>query len=137
MFFKKFFRFIGEKMKFFKSSLPFLVMGGIVSGFVNGLLGAGGGIIIVFVLSKLLKNHAEPRDIFANALCVMLPLSAVSCVVYYLREQISFESFPSLTIPAIAGGIIGGILLGRIKTEALKKLFAVLVVISGIILVLK
>ncbi len=124
-------------MKFFKGSGLFIVVGGIISGFINGLLGAGGGIIIVFVLSKLLKKQAEPRDIFANALCVMLPLSAVSCIVYYLRGQVSFGSFPPLIIPAVTGGIIGGILLGKIKSGALKKIFAILVVISGVILILK
>lgn len=126
-----------KKLNFFKCPAPFLIIGGVLSGFVNGLLGAGGGIIIVFVLSRLLKKHAEQRDIFANALCVMLPISAVSCIVYILRGQISFGGFPPLIIPAIAGGIIGGLLLCRIKTGALKKLFAILVTVSGVILVLR
>ena len=124
-------------MNFLKNSAPLLIICGVVSGFINGLLGAGGGIIIVFILSKFMKNDASPRDIFANALCVMLPVSAVSCIIYSLRGQISFEGFPSLIIPAVAGGILGGLLLCKIKTNILKTLFAILVVISGVILVLK
>ena len=115
----------------------FLAAGGIASGFINGLLGAGGGIIIVFALSQLLKNDAEPRDIFANALCVMLPVSLVSCIIYTIGGKVSFDAFPPLIIPAVAGGIIGGSLLCKIKAGALKKLFAVLVIISGVILILK
>lgn len=126
-----------KKLNFFKCPAPFLIIGGVLSGFVNGLLGAGGGIIIVFVLSRLLKNHAEQRDVFANALCVMLPISVVSCIVYVLRGQISFDGFPPLIIPALVGGIVGGLLLCKIRTGALKKLFALLVMISGVILVLK
>ena len=68
-------------MKFFNRYSVLLVLGGILSGFVNGLLGAGGGIIIVFILSKLLKE-SDSRDVFANAICVMLPLSALSCLIY-------------------------------------------------------
>ena len=124
-------------MNFFKSPFLLLTIGGVVSGFINGLLGAGGGIIIVFILSKLKKANAEPRDIFANALCVMLPISAVSCIIYALRSEISFDGFPPLIIPAVAGGIIGGLLLCKINTDALKKLFALIVVISGVILIFK
>lgn len=124
-------------MKKSRSFWLFITAGGIASGFINGLLGAGGGIIIVFVLSKLFNYHAEPRDIFANALCVMLPVSFVSCIIYATRGKVSFDAFPPLIIPAIAGGVIGALLLCKIKTGALKKLFAVLVIISGIILILK
>lgn len=137
IFFKEFLIFIGEKMKKLRSFPFFLVLGGVISGFINGLLGAGGGIIIVFVLSRLLKNQAQARDVFANALCVMLPISVVSCITYVLDGRISFERFPPLIIPAVAGGIIGGILLCKINATALKKLFSILVVISGIILIFK
>ena len=124
-------------MKKNKSVPLFLIAGGVASGFINGLLGAGGGIIIVFILSRLLKEHSDHRDIFANALCIMLPVSLLSCIVYVTRGKVSFDAFPTLVVPAIAGGIIGGILLCKIKTGTLKKLCAVLVVISGMILIFK
>ena len=136
-FFKEFLIFIGEKMNFFKSSFFLLAIGGLISGFVNGLLGAGGGIIIVFILSKLIKDEATPRDIFANALCIMLPLSLVSCIIYALNGSINFGGALPFFIPAIAGGTIGGILLSKINTELLKKLFAALVAISGILMIAK
>ncbi|MBR2388603.1 MAG: TSUP family transporter [Clostridia bacterium] len=120
-------------MKFFKASTILLALGGILAGFVNGLLGAGGGIIIVFVLSKLIKE-GDSRDIFANALCVMLPLSIVSCTVYVLNGSTSFGGFSIFIIPAILGGLLGGFLLCKINTFFLKKLFAALVAISGVLL---
>ena len=129
-------RFNGEKMNFFKASFLLLAAGGILAGFINGLLGAGGGIIIVFILSKLLKE-SEPRDIFANALCVMLPLSIVSCIIYVSKGAVSFGSFYVFIFPAILGGLLGGLLLCKINTFFLKKLFAALVAISGILLLLR
>ncbi len=61
---------------FKKSSLKpiLLVVGGLFAGFVNGLLGAGGGIIIIYLLSALLRERASGRDIFANSLYVTLGL---------------------------------------------------------------
>ena len=127
-------------MKIFKkSSLKpiLLVVGGLFAGFVNGLLGAGGGIIIIYLLSALLRERASGRDIFANSLCVMFPLSIVSCAVYFSRGGIDLSSIGVLLLPAILGGILGGFALSRINTALLKKIFSLLVVISGIILALK
>ena len=123
-------------MKFFKGSVLLLILGGTLAGFINGLLGAGGGIIIVFLLSKLLKE-SDPKDVFANALCVMLPLSLVSCAIYTSNGAVSFEGFSIFIIPAILGGLLGGALLCKINTYFLKKLFAALVAVSGILLFLR
>ena len=62
---------------------------GLLAGFANGLLGAGGGIVAVFAFAHFLKGQGyERRDIYANALCVMLPISAVSCVRYALAGHL-------------------------------------------------
>lgn len=124
-------------MKFLKNPLPLLIIGGICAGFVNGLLGAGGGIIVVYLLNSLLGRDTDSRDVFANALCVMLPLSVLSCSIYFARGGISIEGLELIIIPAIAGGLVGAYLLSKIKPSALKTLFAALVAVSGIILILK
>ena len=55
-----------------------IVIGGVLAGFFNGLLGAGGGIAVVLALSFALGRDEETRrSIYANALCVMLPLSVL------------------------------------------------------------
>ena len=127
-------------MKIFKkSSLKpiLLVVGGLFAGFVNGLLGAGGGIIIIYLLSALLRERASGRDIFANSLCVMFPLSIVSCAVYFSRGGIDLSSIGVLLLPAILGGILGGFALSRVNTSLLKRIFSLLVIVSGVILALK
>ena len=66
---------------------------GLGAGFINGLLGAAGGILLVTALPylptpSLLSVGANPygqagadrRDLFASALAVMLPVSAVSAL---------------------------------------------------------
>lgn len=127
-------------MKIFKkSSLKpiLLVVGGLFAGFANGLLGAGGGIIIIYLLSALLRERASGRDIFANSLCVMFPLSIVSCAVYFSRGGIDLSSIGVLLLPAILGGILGGFALSRVNTSLLKRIFSLLVIVSGVILALK
>lgn len=111
---------------------------GLLCGFLNGLLGAGGGIAIVYGLRYLLRNsELSPRDIYANALCAMLPVSAASCLFYTLQGNLSFDGFSLFLIPAILGGLLGGLLLDKIQTPHLQKLFAVLVVASGMLLLIR
>ncbi|MBQ8141521.1 MAG: sulfite exporter TauE/SafE family protein [Clostridia bacterium] len=116
----------------------FLPIVGFLSGIANGLLGAGGGIIIVYGLNHALGEELEDkRDVFANALCVMLPVSAVSCILYAIKGNLVVSGIGLYAIPAILGGIVGGILLARIKPKALKRIFAALVIYSGIILIIR
>lgn len=111
---------------------------GFLAGISNGLMGAGGGIIIVYGMNYALgESLSDKKDIFANALCVMLPISAVSCICYAIRGDLPINGIGLYSIPAILGGIVGGILLGKIKTDALKKLFAAIVIYSGILLVIR
>ena len=126
-------------------SLPFkadtalkLAAMGALAGFVNGLLGAGGGIITVFAINKYLKSVAEDRNgAFATALCVMLPISLLSCFLYTLNGHISTEGFGWFIPSALIGGALGGFLLGRIRADWMKKIFAALVAISGILLIIR
>ncbi len=115
-----------------------LALAGILAGFANGLLGAGGGIITVFALSKVMSGQMNGKnDTFANALCVMLPLSLLSCIIYAARGHMSVSGFGVLILPAIVGGVIGGLLLGRLKAVFMKRLFSGLVIISGILLIVR
>ena len=116
----------------------YLIVTGLLAGFLNGLLGAGGGIPIVFALSWLLGEEIDDRrDLYANALCVMLPISAVSCVRYAIAGNLQTDGFGIYAIPALVGGVLGGILLGRLKASLLQKLFGGLVIYSGILLILR
>lgn len=125
-------------MKNFAQKPIFLPIMALIAGVLNGLLGAGGGIILVFALSRALKERIKsPRDVFANALCIMLPISVVSCLIYAYRGNLSLGGISSYAIPAILGGIVGAIVLDKISVGLLKKLFSGLVIYSGIMLMIK
>lgn len=120
-----------------KKSAFFLAIFGILAGLCNGLLGAGGGILAVFGLMQARQEELSPRDVYANALCVMLPLSLISTVRYAQAGHLSLSGFSPLILPAVAGGIVGAILLGRLKSSTLGRLFGGLVVWSGLMLMLR
>ena len=108
------------------------VMIGFWAGILNGLLGAGGGIILVRSAGKILPRECcDGRDVFANALCVMLPSSAVSAIAYVIRGSVGGIDFSPFILPAVIGGVGGGMLLSVIDTRLLRLIFSALVVWSG------
>ena len=122
-----------------KSARSVLLLAGVglFAGVVNGLLGAGGGILIVFGLSPLLGQDKEAkRDVFANALAVMFPVSIVSLIGYIAAGRVSLDGFYEYLIPCAIGGFVGALLLDRIKISFVQKLFAVIVIWSGLWMVI-
>ena len=80
----------------------------------------------------------ENKDWYATAISVMLPATAVSTAVYFLNGGIAdTHTLLLLSLPAAAGGAVGALLLGRIDGKWLKRLFSVLVIISGVRMILK
>ena len=112
-------------------SLLFLMVVGISVGFINGLLGTGGGIVLVFVFGKYLKK-IDKKDVFAMTLTVTIALSVVSAVVYYLKGGLEIKLGIKYGLCAIPGGVIGAYLLDKLKANTVKKAFGVLVIWAGL-----
>lgn len=102
--------------------------GGVAVGLLNGLLGAGGGMVTVPMLEAL---GARGKKSHATSLAVILPLSLVSAGIYWYRGWLS----PMDALPFLPGGLIGafagGWLLGRVRTGWVKLAFGILLVWAG------
>lgn len=108
-----------------------LILGGFAAGTINGLLGAGGGIITVFLFEYLLGREAA-RDSFAMTTAAVLSFSIVSVIMYCLRGHFDMQASAPYFLPAIAGGVAGACLLGKINTGLLRLIFAGLLIYCGI-----
>ncbi len=100
---------------------------GAAAGFLNGALGAMGGVVLVFSLSKLIPDK---RKLFATALAVMTPVTAVTALGAF--SSASELPYPSLLIPAALGGAAGAMLSGRLRGNALSYIFAAVTAFAGI-----
>ena len=111
--------------------IVFLSLGaGALTGLLGSFFGSGGGIVAVFALRRLFPEDA-PRDIFASALCIILPMSALSAAVYGFRQGIPWQEALQFLPPSLLGGLAGAWLAGKLKGTALHRIFALLLIFAG------
>ena len=118
----------------------FLLLLGAAAGFLNGLLGAAGGVILIFFLAKYSRAHQNalaPRDVYATALCVLLPLSLLSFLRYRAAGVLDPQTFFPFILPALVGGVGGALLLDRLPLWLVRRLFSVLLLCSGVLMLVR
>ncbi len=116
-------------MKIFKNISIKTVLSGISIGIINGLLGAGGGMIAVPLLKNLGFSQSKAQ---ANAVAVILPISLISATMYVLRGNVSITDSLIYIPGGIIGTLIGTFILCRIPQKILKKIFAAFMIWAGI-----
>ena len=119
-----------EKREYF-----LLGIGALAAGFLNGLLGAGGGIALYFVLGALYGRGAKENLILASSSVFFFCL--VSLFFYKGNAALPAESILSVGIPAAFGGVLGAFLLRKIPQAVIKKIFAAVILISGVLMLVR
>ena len=107
----------------------------LLAGGINGFVGTGGGILLVFALSVVLK--VDKKDAFATSLCITVPVSAIALFSYFRAGSVDISTFSKIWLPVFLGGILGALLVDRIKLSWLNGIFGILIVYSGICLILR
>ena len=105
------------------------VLGGLGAGVINGLLGAGGGMVVVPLLSAM---GARGKRSHATALMVIVPLSAVSAVLYLVQGRVGFADALPWLPGSLLGAYLGSRLMPKIATGWLKLLFGGLMLWGGV-----
>ena len=107
-----------------------LIAAGVCAGAVNGLFGAGGGMVLVPLLS--LWTGLEDREIFSASIAIILPLCIVSLTATALTGTVAW----SASLPYLAGSASGGLLAGlwgrKIPVKWLHRGLGVLILWGGV-----
>ena len=112
------------------AKLVLYALAGLVIGAVNGLFGAGGGMLAVPAL--IFIGGSAERRAHATAILVMLPLCVCSGAVYIASNAVDFAVLVPTVIGVVAGGILGAKLLKYLPENLLFLAFNFLIIFAGL-----
>lgn len=116
------------KQKFYYSVL------GLSAGALNGLFGAGGGMIVVPFLEY---SGIEPKKSHATSIAIIFMMSVISCIFYYFNGHLHFAEAAVYLPSGLIGAVCGAFLLKKMPKTLLKRLFGLLMIFSAVRLFLK
>lgn len=112
-----------------------LLLLGASVGFVNGFLGAGGGMLLVPCIIPLLD--LKPKVAHATAILIILPICVVSGVIYALKGAFDFDVFWPCLLGTIVGGVLGTFILSKLKNNIITAIFSLVMIAAGVIMIVK
>lgn len=118
-----------------KNEILLLATGAVGAGFLSGLVGAGGGIVLYFFLGALYGKGAK-ENLILSSTAVMF-FCVVSLFFYKGNAALDASDILRVGLPAALGGITGAFFLRKIETDKLKKLFSVIIILSGILMLMR
>jgi len=108
--------------------LLLLILIGIFTGFMAGMLGIGGAIIMIPALAFLIGLSQQSAQ--GTSLAVMLPpIGILAAYNYYKAGQVNLKFALILAITFIIGSYFGSKLALSIPQNMLKKIFGLLLLL--------
>lgn len=107
-----------------------IILAGLCAGAVNGLFGAGGGMILVPLLAWLTDLHDD--SIFPSSICIILPICIISLTLTIQPSTTLWKTAIPYLIGSAVGGILAGIFSKKIPTIWLHRLLGALIIWGGI-----
>ena len=114
--------------------LPRLAAIAVAAGAFSGLFGVGGGALIVPLLVLWLSY--DERVATGTSLAAICVIAVAAAATHGLLGNVDFVKGVLIGLPAVGGVLAGTAIQQRLPTRAIAGLFAVLLVISAVVLVL-
>ena len=107
---------------------------GFAVGLVNGVFGAGGGMLAV----PLLKSKGlEQKSAHANAVAVILPITVISAILYLVKGTVTLSDSFALVPTGLVGSAIAALALKKVPNNLLRRIFGAFMVYAGVRLLVR
>ncbi|WP_011580850.1 MULTISPECIES: sulfite exporter TauE/SafE family protein [Chelativorans] len=119
-----------------------MIFAGVLGGFIAGLLGVGGGIVIVPVLYFVLGGLSVDESIrmkiaVATSLSTILFTSLSSAGAHYRKGSIDFALLKSWAVPVFIGVVAGTALAAYVSGIVLTAVFAIVALLVAVNMTLR
>ncbi len=106
------------------------ILVGLAAGFLSGLFGVGGGILMVPAMVIVLG--VAQKLAHGTSLAAVLPISLAGVVGYALDDKIDWPVLGLLAVGAVAGAVVGTHILHRLPQRTVGFAFAALLVATAL-----
>lgn len=106
-----------------------MILAGGCAGLVAGLFGAGGGLVLVPLLT--IATDVPEEEVFSSSISIILPICVVCIIVTALSGQIAFHPALPYLLGSAIGGTAAGIWGNKIPVRWLHRGLGVLILWGG------
>lgn len=103
---------------------------GLGAGFVGGLFGVGGGVVMVPGLVLLLGM--EQHRAHATSIAAIVASASAGTIPFVLDGEVAWATAGYLLIGALAGAVVGARIIGRIPPVWLARAFVTIALLSAV-----
>ena len=103
---------------------------GAAAGTVNGLFGAGGGMVLVPLLTAL--TDIDEQDVFPASVSIILPICVVSLSFGAMNGIFAWKEALPYLIGSAAGGVLAGLFGKKIPLTWLHRGLGLLILWGGV-----
>jgi hypothetical protein len=113
------------------NTLLILVVIGIITGFLAGMLGIGGGLIVIPALVMFMGMTQQGAQ--GTSLAMMLPpIGIIAAWNYYREGHVDIKFALILAVMFIIGSYFGSKVAIKLSEETLKKIFGVFLLLVAV-----
>jgi uncharacterized membrane protein YfcA len=112
-------------------TIVYLVLIGLAAGFLGGMVGIGGGVLIVPALVLLLGLSQHQSQGISLAMMIF-PVGILGVINYYKKGYVDFRYAGLLAVGFFVGSYIGSKFSLSLPQELVKKIFAVVMILLAI-----
>ena len=125
-------------MDAFTPTILFMFLGlGALAGFVAGLLGIGGGVILVPLFLWAMPLVGFPVSLlthiaFGTSLAIIFPTAISSTLGHRKRGNVEWHQVYPLALGSVAGAMLGATLSVSLSGDVMKALFGLMQILIGL-----
>jgi len=113
------------------TTIILLILVGLAAGFLSGLIGIGGGIIIVPAL-VLFLGFSQKLAQGTSLGILLLPVGILAVLQYYKQGYLNVNYVAIIATAFILGSFLGSKLALSLSDEKMKKIFALVLLLIAV-----
>lgn len=123
-----------ERIPIKMSTIIFLIGVGLLAGFLSGVLGIGGGVVMVPLL--LIVGFSQHQAQGTSLAAMLPPVTLLAVLQYHKEGHVDWRLALVISATFIIGGLFGSKLAVTIDEKLLKRIFGVLMLFIALKMIL-